>query len=226
MNKSTLKLENISKSYKQATGDLVVLDSLDMNIKQGEIVSLIGQSGSGKTTMLQISGLLDQPTSGKIIIGGKDCSKLGDAQRTELRRDYIGFVYQYHNLLPDFTAVENVAIPQIIGGGNYKLATEKAKWLLEKMEMDHRFNHRPGEMSGGEMQRVAIARALANTPKLLLADEPTGNLDPKTADVVFEALMNIVKETGLSALVATHNFDLAGKMDRKLKIENGKLIEL
>lgn len=226
MNNSTLILENISKSYKQATGDLVVLDSIDMNIKQGEIVSLIGQSGSGKTTMLQISGLLDQPTTGSIIIGGKDCSKLGDTQRTELRRDYIGFVYQYHNLLSDFTAVENVVLPQIIGGANYKLATEKAKWLLEKMGMEHRFLHRPGEMSGGEMQRVAIARALANTPKLLLADEPTGNLDPKTADIVFEALLAIVRETGLSALIATHNFELAGRMDRKLKIEYGKLVEL
>lgn len=226
MNNITLSLKNISKIYKQTAGELIVLDEANLEIKQGEVVSLIGQSGSGKSTMLQISGLLDRATSGKLFVAGKDCSTLSDAERTELRRDYIGFVYQYHNLLPDFTALENVVIPQIIGGGNHKQAVEKAKWLLEKVGMDHRIRHRPSEMSGGEMQRVAIARALANTPKLLLADEPTGNLDPKTADKVFEALMSVVKETGLSAVVATHNFDLAGKMDRKLKIENGKIVEL
>lgn len=226
MNNITLSLKNIVKTYKQGDAKLEVLQNIDFEIKRGEVVALIGQSGSGKSTILQIAGLLDSATSGSIFVDGKDCSKLGDVARTNLRRDYIGFVYQYHNLLGDFSAVENVVLPQLIKGEKEKRAKAKAEWLLSRLGLEDRLEHRPAEMSGGEQQRVAIARALANTPKLLLADEPTGNLDPTTADIVFKELISIVRETGLSALIATHNFDLASKMDRKVKIENGKLVEL
>ncbi|MDD4556894.1 MAG: ABC transporter ATP-binding protein [Alphaproteobacteria bacterium] len=226
MNKTTLSLQNLVKTYQQGEQTLEVLKSVDFHINSGEIVSLIGQSGSGKTTMLQIAGLLDRPTSGKILLDDIDCSKLNDHDRTNLRREYLGFVYQYHNLLSDFSAVENVVLPQLISGVSMKKATEKAKWLLARLRLDNRFEHRPAEMSGGEQQRVAIARALANTPKLLLADEPTGNLDPKTAEIVFSELISLVRETGLSALIATHNFELADKMDRKVQIKEGNLIDL
>ena len=226
MNNPTLELKNLVKSYKQGGQVLEVLKSVNLEIGSGEIIALIGQSGSGKTTMLQIAGLLDRPTSGELLIDGVDCSKLNDFERTILRRDYLGFVYQYHNLLGDFSAVENVVLPQLISGVSFKKATEKAKWLLSRLRLENRFEHRPAELSGGEQQRVAIARALANTPKLLLADEPTGNLDPKTAEIVFSELISLVKETGLSALIATHNFELADKMDRKVQIKEGKLIDL
>ena len=176
--------------------------------------------------MLQISGLLELPDSGHIYLDGQDCFIANDSVRTSLRRDFLGFVYQYHNLLPDFNALENVIIPQLIAGKNYNAAKERAKWLLDKMKLDGRFTHRPAELSGGEQQRVAIARALANTPKLLLADEPTGNLDPKTSDIVFEALLNIIKETGLAALIATHNMELAKSMDKQVSLQDGQLVEL
>ena len=222
---SILSLKNICKSFDQGSQKLEVLRNVNFEIKEGEIVALIGPSGSGKSTLLQISGLLELPTSGSILLNKQDCSKLGDAIRTSLRRDYLGFVYQYHNLLPDFNAVENVMIPQLIAGKNYNEAEERAKWLLDKMKLANRFKHRPAELSGGEQQRVAIARSLANTPKLLLADEPTGNLDPKTSDIVFEALLNIIKETGLSALVATHNMELAKAMDKQVGLKNGQLVD-
>ncbi|MDR1694607.1 MAG: ABC transporter ATP-binding protein [Lactobacillaceae bacterium] len=226
MNNVTLSLKDITKTYVQGGHKLEVLKSVDLEIKPGEIVALIGQSGSGKTTMLQIAGLLDRPTKGEIVLNGVKSSRLGDNARTSLRRDYLGFVYQYHNLLSDFDAVENVVLPQIIAGKKYKKAEEQAKALLARLGLEHRFNHRPSAMSGGEQQRVAIARALANEPKLLLADEPTGNLDPKTAEIVFSELVSIVRETGLSALIATHNFDLAGKMDRKIQIKEGRLLDI
>ena len=194
------------------------------NTKSGEIVALIGPSGSGKSTLLQIAGLLETPSSGEIYLNRQNCSKLGDGLRTLLRRDFLGFVYQYHNLLPDFSAEENVMLPQLIAGRKAKAARERAAWLLERLNLGSRLKHRPAEMSGGEQQRVAIARALANAPKLLLADEPTGNLDPKTSDVVFAELLNIVKETGLSALIATHNMELASAMDRKVRLEDGRLV--
>ena len=222
---SILSLKNICKSFDQGSQKLEVLRNVNFEIKEGEIVALIGPSGSGKSTLLQISGLLELPTSGSILLNKQDCSKLSDAIRTSLRRDYLGFVYQYHNLLPDFNAVENVMIPQLIAGKNYNEAEERAKWLLDKMKLANRFKHRPAELSGGEQQRVAIARSLANTPKLLLADEPTGNLDPKTSDIVFEALLNIIKETGLSALVATHNMELAKAMDKQVGLKNGQLVD-
>ncbi len=221
-----LSLRNVCKSFNQGAQKLEVLRGVNFDINEGEVVALIGPSGSGKSTLLQIAGLLEVPTSGSILLNGQDCSKQSDVIRTSLRRDFLGFVYQYHNLLPDFNALENVMIPQLIAGKNPKDAKEKAEWLLNKMKLDNRLTHRPAELSGGEQQRVAIARALANTPKMLLADEPTGNLDPKTADIVFEALMNIIKETGLAALIATHNMELAKAMDKQVGLEEGRLVEL
>ena len=204
MNKTvvpTLELRKVVKTFKQGSQKLDVLKGVDLEIMPGEIVALLGPSGSGKSTMLQIAGLLDRPSKGEIYLDGQKCSKLGDSLRTALRRDYLGFVYQYHNLLADFDATENVMLPQLIAGVKFKAAREKAQWLLSRLKLEKRFKHRPAELSGGEQQRVAIARALANTPKLLLADEPTGNLDPRTADIVFAELLAIVKETGLSALI-------------------------
>ncbi len=228
MNKQmpTLELKNVVKTFKQGASKLEVLKGVDFAIAPGEIVALIGPSGSGKSTMLQIAGLLEKPTKGDVWLDGQRCSKLGDNARTNLRRDYLGFVYQYHNLLGDFSAAENVALPQMIAGIGQKVANERAKWLLNRMGLGKRLSHRPSELSGGEQQRVAIARALANSPKLLLADEPTGNLDPRTSDGVFLELLSIVKETGLSALIATHNFELADKMDRKVTLRDGKLIDM
>lgn len=221
-----LELKNVYRSFKQGAQTLQVLRGVNLDIEKGEIVALVGQSGSGKSTLLQLAGLLEKPTKGDIYIEGQKCSALNDSVRTSLRRDCLGFVYQYHNLLADFDALENVMIPQLISGKREKEAREVAKWLLHKMGLEKRLKHRPSEMSGGEQQRVAIARALANAPKLLLADEPTGNLDPKTSEIVFNELLSIVKETGLSALIATHNFDLADRMDRKVKLEEGKLLDL
>lgn len=226
MSNNILSLKNICKSFYQGQQKLDVLRNVDFEIASGEIVALIGPSGSGKSTLLQISGLLELPDSGHIYLDGQDCFIANDSVRTSLRRDFLGFVYQYHNLLPDFNALENVIIPQLIAGKSYNAAKERAKWLLDKMKLDGRFTHRPAELSGGEQQRVAIARALANTPKLLLADEPTGNLDPKTSDIVFEALLNIIKETGLAALIATHNMELAKSMDKQVSLQDGQLVEL
>ena len=221
---TVLELKQICKSFRQGSQKLDVLTGVDLEIKSGEIVALIGPSGSGKSTLLQIAGLLETPSSGEIYLNRQNCSKLGDGLRTLLRRDFLGFVYQYHNLLPDFSAEENVMLPQLIAGRKAKAARERAAWLLERLNLGSRLKHRPAEMSGGEQQRVAIARALASAPKLLLADEPTGNLDPKTSDVVFAELLNIVKETGLSALIATHNMELASAMDRKVRLEDGRLV--
>ena len=223
---ATLELRRVVKKFKQGTQSLEVLKGIDLKVSAGEAVALIGQSGAGKSTLLQIAGLLEQPSGGEILFDEKKCSKLADKERTALRRDFIGFVYQYHNLLPDFSALENVMLPQLIAGMPLKTAQERAKWLLSRMKLEKRLKHRPSELSGGEQQRVAIARALANSPKLLLADEPTGNLDPKTADIVFNELIAIVKETGLSALIATHNFELADRMDRKIALQDGKILDL
>ena len=222
----TLTLKNIAKSFKQGSQKLEILEDVNLEIQKSEIIALVGPSGSGKSTLLQIAGLLDRPSKGEILLDNNKCSKLNDSERTALRREYLGFVYQYHNLLPDFNAVENVLLPQLIKGTKMSIAKEKSKWLLSRLGLEKRFKHRPSELSGGEQQRVAIARALANTPKLLLADEPTGNLDPKTSEHVFLELLAIVKETGLSALIATHNFELAGKMDRKVSLKEGTLHDL
>lgn len=223
---AVLVLKNINKTFRQGDNVLEVLKDVQLTVKPKEIVALIGPSGSGKSTLLQIAGLLEQPTDGEVFVNGELCSSGNDNLRTELRRDYLGFVYQYHNLLPDFDALENVILPQLIAGVNYKEAADKAAWLLQRLGLGERMKHRPAELSGGEQQRVAIARALANTPKLLLADEPTGNLDPNTSDNVFLTLLDVVKETGLSALIATHNIELAHKMDREVTLKDGKLIDL
>lgn len=225
MNNTTLTLKNINKTFRQGNEILEVLKDVNLDIRPKEVVALIGPSGSGKSTLLQIAGLLENPTDGEVYIDGENCTGNSDNVHTMLRRDYLGFVYQYHNLLPDFDAAENVIIPQLIAGVKYKEAADKAMWLLQRLGLNEREHHRPAELSGGEQQRVAIARALANAPKLLLADEPTGNLDPNTSDNVFLTLLEVVKETGLSALIATHNIDLAHKMDRVVSLKDGRLID-
>ena len=226
MSNFTLELKGINKTFKQGDNILEVLQNVNLKIKPKEIVALIGPSGSGKSTLLQIAGLLEQTTDGEVFLDGELCSGNNDNVRTLLRREYLGFVYQYHNLLPDFDALENVILPQLIAGKKYKEAADKARWLLQRLGLGDREHHRPAELSGGEQQRVAIARALANTPRLLLADEPTGNLDPNTSDNVFLTLLEVVKETGLSALIATHNIELAHKMDREVTLKDGKLKDL
>lgn len=225
MSNVLLKTENLSRTYQQGGTSLTVLHNVDIDIKSGEIVALVGPSGSGKSTLLQMTGLLDKPTSGRIFIAGQDAtSRNDDEQRTYLRQKYIGFVYQFHYLLPEFTALENVVIPQMIAGVPKAKAELRAKDLLAHLKLDHRFDHRPARLSGGEQQRVAMARALANAPKLLLADEPTGNLDPETSESVFEMLTNLVRSTGIGAMIATHNMDLAERMDRILELKAGRII--
>lgn len=225
MTDTILELKNIKRWFGDGDKRLNVLNGVNLKIAKGEIVALTGPSGSGKSTLLYQTGLLDTPSAGEIFLAGQPCAKMKEKERTMMRRKYLGFVYQSHLLLPDFTCLENVMMPLLIGGVDKAEATKRATELLEKMGLKHRLKHRPGEMSGGEQQRAAIARALANKPTLLLADEPTGNLDPKTSEKVFAELLNMVRETGLSALIATHNPDLAHKMDRRIHLENGVLVE-
>jgi lipoprotein-releasing system ATP-binding protein len=220
-----LRLENITRRYREGEGQLEVFSGLDLSVKPGEIVALVGQSGAGKSSLLHIAGLLEAPTSGEIFIEGVAASQLPDAERTRIRRDRLGFVYQAHHLLPEFDALENVVLPQMIAGRSRADAAKEATRLLTVMGLGQRLTHRPAQLSGGEQQRVAIARALANKPRLLLADEPTGNLDPRTAGGVFEALIQITRAEGLGALIATHNFELASRMDRALLLHQGKLVE-
>ncbi|MCK5779043.1 MAG: ABC transporter ATP-binding protein [Rhodospirillales bacterium] len=219
-----LELEGITRTFKQGKRELEVLKGAELRVGSGEVVALVGPSGAGKSTLLQIAGLLEQPTSGDIRIDGQSCVGLGDDDRTKIRRYNIGFVYQYHHLLPEFSALENITIPQIIAGIDKSTARSRARELLDWMGLVERANHRPGQLSGGEQQRVAIARALAASPRVLLADEPTGNLDPDTADDVFGVLMHLARGAGLAALVATHNPDLARRMDRIVRVENGVLV--
>ena len=226
MSSHTLRLKGIVHTFKQGHTKLEVLKSANLDLKAGEIVALVGPSGAGKSTLLQIAGLLDKPGDGSIEICGKFCNDLNDDERTEMRRNNIGFVYQYHHLLPEFSAEENIAMPQIITGRASKEAKVRAREMLEWMGLADRAKHRPGQLSGGEQQRVAIGRALANVPKLLLADEPTGNLDPGTADEVFTILMKLVRGAGLAALIATHNSTLANKLDRIVRLENGQLVSV
>ncbi|MCB9989178.1 MAG: ABC transporter ATP-binding protein [Rhodospirillales bacterium] len=221
-----LDVQGLEKTFYQGGESLTVLKGLDMAIEKGEMVALVGPSGAGKSTLLQQIGLLDTPSAGKIIVGGQDASHMNDSARTAMRRDFMGFVYQFHYLQPEFTALENVILPQMIAGRKKKDAKERGSQLLGALGLSHRLEHRPARLSGGECQRVAIARALANEPKLLLADEPTGNLDPDTADGVFDILIELVRNTGIGALIATHNMDLADRMDRVLELGQGKVREI
>jgi lipoprotein-releasing system ATP-binding protein len=220
-----LRLENITRRYREGEGQLEVFSGLDMAISAGEIVALVGPSGAGKSSLLHIAGLLEAPTSGEIYVQGAAVSQLGDTERTRIRRETIGFVYQAHHLLPEFNALENVVLPQMIAGNSRADAAREATRLLTVLGLGQRLTHRPSQLSGGEQQRVAIARALANKPRLLLADEPTGNLDSRTSGGVFEALIAITRAEGLGALIATHNFELASRMDRALLLHQGGLIE-
>jgi lipoprotein-releasing system ATP-binding protein len=218
-----LQLDGVHRRFVQGSRLIEVLRGADLSIAPGECVALVGPSGAGKSTLLQIAGLLEMPDLGRVVIAGEDSSKLSDAERTALRRHEIGFVYQSHRLLPEFTAEENVVIPQLIAGLPKREAKERARQLLNMLGLAKRADHQPAELSGGEQQRVAIARAVANAPRLLLADEPTGNLDPKTAERVFNALLALVRQSGLAALIATHNHDLAARMDRRVVLADGLL---
>ena len=220
-----LELRDVSRSYAEGKGQLEVFKALNLAVYPGEIVALVGQSGSGKSSLLHIAGLLEAPTAGDVLIAGQNCSALDDAARTRIRRIGIGFVYQFHHLLPEFTAVENVMMPQLIAGATRSAAKARAKELLVRLGLEPRLEHRPTELSGGEQQRVAIARALANRPLLLLADEPTGNLDPSTAGRVHHELLRLIQDEGLGALVATHNHELAAGMSRIARLEQGRIIE-
>ena len=219
-----LKLEDIRKTFFQGRTSLVVLNKANLKIQGGEMVGLIGPSGSGKSTLLQIAGLLENAEEGRVSILGVPMNKLDDNSRTKARGTDIGFVYQYHHLLAEFTALENIVLPQLISGKSKTQANNVANKLLASMQLSDRSTHRPARLSGGEQQRVAVARALANGPRLLLADEPTGNLDHDSAEQVFKLLTELVKKTGVAALIATHNPELAGKMDRVLRLENGILV--
>lgn len=223
-----LALHAVSHAFTQAGGNarLEVLRGIDLRIAPGEMVALVGPSGAGKSTLLHIAGLLEAPDAGRVIIGGQDCSDLGDQERTLARRQKLGFVYQFHHLLPEFTALENIMLPQMIRGLGQRQARDRSSELLRMVGLSERQGHRPAKLSGGEQQRVAIARAIANVPQLLLADEPTGNLDPDTAALVFEQLRGIAKGAQLAALVATHNLDLAARMDRTLTLRDGHLESL
>ncbi|WP_119165722.1 ABC transporter ATP-binding protein [Algihabitans albus] len=224
MSSAALQLDGIGKTFRQAGRELPVLRGLDLDLQPGEMVALLGPSGSGKSTLLHICGLLERPDQGVIRIAGTEAQRLGDRERTRLRREQIGFVYQYHHLLPEFSALENLVVPQMIAGLSRREATTRALELLEMVGLTERTTHRPASLSGGEQQRVAIARALVNAPKLLLADEPTGNLDPHTADTVFALLVKLVRGAGLAALLATHNYELAARMDRIVRLEEGHLV--
>ena len=219
-----LRLENVARRFKQGDGQLEVFSDISLSLKPGEIVALVGPSGAGKSSLLHIAGLLEAPSSGEIFIDGAAVSRLPEQERTRIRRDTIGFVYQAHHLLPEFNALENVVMPQMIAGVSRKDAMVEAARILTLLGLGQRLTHRPAQLSGGEQQRVAIARALANKPKILLADEPTGNLDPRTSGGVFDALIAITRAEGLAALIATHNFELAARMDRALLLHQGRLV--
>ena len=221
-----LRLIQVERHYREATGTLSVLSGADFDMYPGEIVALEAPSGAGKSTLLHIAGLLERPDAGDVEIAGRGTGRLSDRERTAIRRVQIGFVYQFHHLLPEFTALENVVMPQLIRGLDRKLASQRAMQLLAYMRVKERAAHRPGELSGGEQQRVAIARAVANGPRVLLADEPTGNLDPTTAGLVFDGLTRLVRASKLAALIATHNHDLALRMDRRITLKGGKIVEL
>jgi lipoprotein-releasing system ATP-binding protein len=220
-----LHLQDLRRSYAQGSRVIEVLKGATASLYPGETVALLGPSGAGKSTLLHIAGLLERPDGGVVVIDGVDCVKLGDSERTRMRRAEIGFVYQFHHLLPEFSALENIVLPQLILGLPRKEAEERGKQLLDSLGVGERSDHRPSQLSGGEQQRVAIARAVANGPRLLLADEPTGNLDPPTAERVFEQLLTLVRESGVAALIATHNLELAARMNRTMRLMDGILVE-
>lgn len=223
---AVLRLEGLHRAFRQGERDIVVLNGASAQIHPGEAVALVGPSGAGKSTLLHIAGLLETPDSGSVFMGGRDCSKLDDDQRTRIRRADVGFIYQFHQLLPEFSALENVVLPQMILGRSRKAAEARATELLSALGLAERLDHRPAQLSGGEQQRTAICRALANKPKLILADEPTGNLDPKTSELVFHELIGLFRREGVAALIATHNLELAARMDRVLRMEGGQLVEV
>jgi lipoprotein-releasing system ATP-binding protein len=222
MNNPMLSLRGVTKAYNTGKpSEVTVLRGVDIDVAGGEVVALVAPSGAGKSTLLHIAGLLDTPDAGAVKIGGLDMTGLNDRKRTAARREDIGFIYQFHHLLPEFSALENIVLPQLANGTSERSAKDHAMDLLAQVGVADRASHRPAALSGGEQQRVAFCRALANKPRLLLADEPTGNLDPDTSDQVFEALMGLVRTTGLAALIATHNLDLAARMDRTLRLTAG-----
>ena len=223
MSDPVLSIRGLERTYVTAAGSLSVLKGVDLDVQPGEIVGLIGPSGSGKSSLLHAAGLLEHPDAGQITIQGVDCSNLGERARTQVRLSTIGFVYQFHHLLPEFSALDNVALPRMIAGEDRKAATARAVELLAGLGLKDRVHHEPAQLSGGEQQRVAVARALANSPRLLLADEPTGNLDPATSTAVFDSLYALARKEGVAALVATHNLALAGHMDRVFTLNDGKL---
>jgi lipoprotein-releasing system ATP-binding protein len=221
-----IELKGVERHYVQGQRKLTVLSGADFALAKGETVALVAPSGAGKSTLLHVAGLLERPDAGDVILNGRACGRLSDDERTAIRRNDVGFVYQFHHLLPEFSALENIVIPQLVRGLTRKEADARAAQLLDYMKIGKRAEHRPSELSGGEQQRVAIARAVANAPLVLLADEPTGNLDPSTAHYVFDALEALVRQSGLSALIATHNHELAGRMDRRVTLSEGKVVEM
>jgi lipoprotein-releasing system ATP-binding protein len=225
MSEVMLRLRGIVREFRQGGIALRVLKGADITVAKGETAALVGPSGAGKSTLLHIAGLLERPDDGAVEIGGRDAGKLDDGGRTALRREFVGFVYQFHHLLPEFSALENIMLPQLTAGASPKAARARAARLLDLIGLAARAEHRPGRLSGGEQQRVAIARALANRPGLLIADEPTGNLDPATADGVFAMLTDLARREGVAAMIATHNMDLAARMDRRLELRDGLVIE-
>ncbi len=225
-NREALGLSGVIHAYREGEGRLEILKGAELSIAAGEMVALVAPSGAGKSTLLHIAGLLERPEAGEVRVAGRHCGGLPDGERTRVRREAVGFVYQFHHLLPDFTALENVVLPQRLAGLERREAERRGRELLAYMRIDHRAAHVPGELSGGERQRVAIARAVANAPRLLLADEPTGNLDPKTAGQVFDALTALVRASGLATLIATHNLELAHRMDRRITLVDGRVAEL
>ena len=221
-----LKLTDLRRTFGSGEREIRVLAGATAALYPGQAVALVGPSGAGKSTLLHVAGLLETPDAGQVIVQGRDCAKMNDEERTRVRRSEMGFVYQFHQLLPEFSALENVVIPQLIRGRSRKVAELRATELLSGLGLASRLDHRPAELSGGEQQRTAICRALANSPKLLLADEPTGNLDPSTAEHVFKELVSLIESTGVAALIATHNMDLAARMHRTLRLEGGLLVEV
>ena len=221
-----LTLTGVTRKYVQGDRELVILDNADFELRKGEMVALVAPSGTGKSTLLHTAGLLEHPDAGEVTVNGRASSGLSDEVRTAMRRAEIGFVYQFHHLLPEFTALENLMIPQMLRGMSKAESAVRARQLLDYMKIGERAEHRPSELSGGEQQRVAIARAVANAPLVLLADEPTGNLDPVTSSYVFEALEALVRQSGLAAMIATHNHELARRMDRRVTLKDGKVVEM